>query len=156
MSADGTVIVGYATDSELRSFRWTRSTGIFWLPAVNGYATAVSGDGKTIVGSDGFGGTFVYTDEGGYVHLDTGALDAKATTVSYDGSVIAGRSLDGSVEGQWVWDRSNGLRMLADLLRARGADTGTLYLESVSADGKVFTGEGYDGDNQVRAWIARL
>ena len=164
MSADGTVIVGTASDdSGNRSFRWTREQGVFWLPSVNGSATAVSGDGKTIVGIDDQpGGFFVYTDKDGYVHVGTGDLYAQPTTVNYDGSVIAGHS----PEVEWVWDRSNGLRMLPDLLRALDADPGNPlgrdpgylygYVYAVSADGKVFTGEAIGADDQVRAWIARL
>jgi uncharacterized membrane protein len=159
MSADGSVIVGYNYDShgEASSFRWTRSTGIVWLAGVKGSATSVSGDGTTIVGDDDeIEGTFVYTDEDGYAHLDAGDLsNATARTVSYDGSVIAGDS----IEREWVWDRSNGARLLADLLRARGTDPGNLYgyVYAVSADGKVFTGEAVDEDsNQSRPWIARL
>jgi uncharacterized membrane protein len=163
MSADGTVIVGVGSGTQ--SFRWTRDQGFFWLPDANGNATAVSGDGKTIVGIDnepGGLGFFVYTEKDGYVHVDTGDLYAQPTTVNDDGSVIAGHS----PELEWIWDRSNGLRMLPDVLHALGADPGNpigrdpgyLYgaVYSVSADGKVFTGEAIDADNQLRAWIARL
>jgi uncharacterized membrane protein len=165
MSADGNVIVGYTYESGWRSFRWTPKQDIFWLPGVNGRATAVSGNGTTVVGPDeepGGLGFFVYTEKDGYVHVDTGDLYAQPTTVNDDGSVIAGHS----PELEWVWDRSNGLRMLPDLLHAAGADPGNpigrdpgyLYgaVYSVSADGKVFTGEAIDADNQLRAWIARL
>lgn len=154
MSADGTTIVGSGVhDGGWRPFRWRRSGGFFWLPGVRGFAYAISGDGNVIVGGDDQTyGSFVYTDDDGYVQLDTGDLsNAKAFTVSNDGSIIAGDS----IQGAWVWDRSNGVRLLADLLRARGADPGPLdgHISSVSADGRVFTGV---AANEEGAWIARL
>ena len=161
MSADGTAVVGVGSGSQ--SFRWTRAQGLFWLPGVNGSASAISGDGKTVIGLDNEpGGFFVYTDRDGYVQIETGDLYAQPKTVNFDGSVMAGHS----PELEWVWDRSNGLRLFPDLLDALGVDPGNpigrgpgyLYGEvySVSADGKVFTGEASDADNQLRAWIARF
>jgi uncharacterized membrane protein len=161
MSADGTAIVGVGSDGT-QSFRWTRTQGFFWLPGVNGTATAVSGDGKTIVGIDNEpGGFFVYTDKDGYAQLDTGDLYAQPLTVNHDGSVIAGHS----PEVDWVWERSNGLRLLPAFLESLGIKPGypiggepgyqDVYVYSVSAEGEVFTGEASDTDHQLRAWIAR-
>ena len=160
MSADGTVIVGYGNDGA-SSFRWTRVQGISWLTGVNGGATAISGDGTTIVGGGG-AGAYVYTDQDGYVLLETGGVYATPRTVNYDGKVIAGHS----PELEWVWDRSHGLRTLSDLFHAQGTDPGNPigrdpgylygYVYAISADGKVFAGEATDADNYVRAWVARL
>ena len=154
MSGDGTIIIGYSYDDGPRSFRWTRSTGVSWLP-MKGIARDISGDGKTIVGEDGeLGGSFIYTEDDGVSHLDTGDLDARAFTVNDDGSVIGGYTQDVG----WVWDRSRGFDFLPDLVRAQGADpddfTGIPY--GVSADGHVLAGGRNYDDPTFRPWIARF
>jgi len=157
ISADGTVIVGSKYDTDdggFVSFRWTSETGVIWLD-FHGEASAVSGDGKTIVGRDReVAGVFVYTTTNGYVHVDADYTGGDPA-VNYDGSVIVGQFSD--VAG--VWDRPHGVRLLSDLLAERGADPGNLvvYVSDVSADGTVLMGAATDKDsNQSRTWIARL
>jgi hypothetical protein len=77
-----------------------------------------------------------------------------------DGSVIVGGAIfeNGGSEEAFVWDATNGLRRLADVL------SGTASLANwtlgpargVSADGNTIVGTGVDPDGHTEAWLARL
>ena len=67
VSADGTVVIGSSGDA--KAYRWTQATGMTYLGNGPGglptsIATAISGDGQTIVGSYG-SGPFKWTQAGG-------------------------------------------------------------------------------------------
>ncbi len=117
ISADGTVVVGEATDAGgfWRTFRWTAATGMVDLGTLGGpesVAYAVSKDGSVIVGTSLTSSTsdsndaFIWTVAGGMQSLRS-VLDAKgvhgadnwvqftsATGISGNGMVITGFGLN--------------------------------------------------------------
>ena len=152
MSADGTLLVG-GYSSTYDAFLWT-NLGITRISS--GAALAVSADGLTVVG-DAQGSAFRYNVTGPSVALSLGSLvGTDARGISADGKVIVGSS----TQGPWIWDATNGVRMLVDLLNSLGANmTGwsslTIANGGLSGDGLVIVGDGYPMEG-YRAWIARL
>jgi probable HAF family extracellular repeat protein len=173
-SGDGSVVVG---GSSGRAFRWT-SAGMVDLGTLPGkfssFANGVSGDGNIVVGgaNDGFssGRAFRWTSVG---MIDLGTLPGKsfssANSVSDDGSIVVGQTynVSGSIgtiisrfgyEG-FVWDSSNGMRKLSDILSSGGVNlTGWTRFDNISAissDGSTVVGHGlYNG--QVTAFSAKI
>jgi probable HAF family extracellular repeat protein len=105
VSGDGTVIVGWAATTYHRAFRYTTATGMVDLGTLAGGptsasdATAISADGRVIVGDSEFQlgnltrHAFKYTIAGGMVDLGTlGGASSTASAVSTDGSIIVGYS----------------------------------------------------------------
>ena len=122
VSRDGSVVVGYSTNpsSHQRAFRWTRQTGMMALVSTTAVlgdviATAVSGDGRTVVGWGNTlaGETALVWDEAHGIRrlvdvlkLDyqttlTGWTLSRATGISEDGRTMVGFGVnpDGSTEG---------------------------------------------------------
>lgn len=171
MSADGTVVVGWAsTENGREAFRWNESEGMIGmgdLPdgSFDSWATAVSADGSVIVGSaNGEGQTsFRWTEATGMVDLGRplGAGGSQAWDVSADGSVVVG---DAPLAGDIVptiWDESHGMRNLVDVLVELGLGSAMAgwSLEqaiAVSADGLTVTGWGYNPAGDEEAWVAHL
>lgn len=76
VSADGAVVVGRGVPEPYEAFRWTAQDGMVGLGPVPGQlssgsiASAVSGDGSTVVGHNGnFGEGFVWTAQDGMVAI---------------------------------------------------------------------------------------
>jgi len=97
-SHDASVIVGNLNNgsgSIPQAFRWTQSGGMQGL-GVGTTATAISGDGSTIIGEAGtapFG--FVWTSSGGTQFLPglSGSNEGiLARAINHDGSIVVGRS----------------------------------------------------------------
>ncbi len=171
ISADGSVIVGWAsTENGREAFRWTESEGIVGmgdLPAgsFDSLATGVSTDGSVIVGLATNPGVtaFRWTAASGMVDLGRppGGNYSQAWGVSADGSVIVG---DAGVAGERVptiWDESNGMRNLIDVLveLGLGSEIEGWDLEqatAISADGLTVVGWGYVPDGGQEAWVAYL
>jgi probable HAF family extracellular repeat protein len=97
VSADGSVIVGYGTSANgQEAFRWTAQTGMISLGL--GRATAVSGDGSAVVGTNT--DAFYWTPSLGMVNLRaflvshgvdlTGWFFLAPTAISDDGLAITG------------------------------------------------------------------
>lgn len=85
-----------------------------------------------------------------------GAFYSAAFAVSADGSVVVGES---GFAGAFVWDETNGMRELDQVLTELGADHFGWAVESaygISADGKRIAGEGTNPDGFREAWIATL
>ncbi len=88
---------------------------------------------------------------------DDGAV---VETVSADGLVAVGASLQGSQARAVWWDRAGAPHLIAADLTAAGADLAgfqplTARLISGSID-VVLAGDGYTADNGYRTWVARL
>lgn len=132
VSDDGTVVSGSSYNSgpgiSERAFRWTESTGMVDLEVLPGdtasYASAVSGDGSTIVGRSSFR-AMIYTEAFGMQGLGNQGTSSVATGVSFDGSVAVGWGQEGALR----WTEDEGEVVLGD-----GAST------DVSADGEVIVG----------------
>jgi uncharacterized membrane protein len=124
ISNDGNVVVGQGDTGQVNGtvpFRWAAGAGMQFLGILTdgdqGYATALSADGKTVVGSFSDAGAFVWTEAQGLRHLkdalqtDHGMnLNAwnlrGAWTISGDGRSMAGHGLlltmGGSIEKGYI------------------------------------------------------
>jgi probable HAF family extracellular repeat protein len=167
-SANGNVVVGYATfsDSRFQAFRWEsggRMVALGFLPdGTFSFAEGVSDDGSTIVGyaasSGGRVEAFRWTSDTGMVGLGhiPGGMSSYARAVSADGSLIVGDDSSGA----FIWDASHGMRNLRDVLSpgVGGALNGwTLtYASAISADGRTIVGGGINPSGKNEAWVAYL
>lgn len=171
ISADGTVIVGWASSENGReAFRWTESEGLLALgdlPAgsFDSWATGVSADGSVIVGLALNPGptSFRWTATTGMVDLGSppGGIGSHAWGVSADGSVVVG---DAGVSGELVpaiWDEIHGMRNLEEVLAELGLGSSLEGWDleqatAVSADGLTVAGWGYSPFGGEEAWVAYL
>jgi probable HAF family extracellular repeat protein len=172
VSANGGTVVG-VSDSALgrQAFLWTEGGGMIALGDLPGsgffsFAHGVSEDGSVVVGishsASGFEAFRWQAD--GMVGLGflPGDVESEAFGVSADGSVIVGRgtTMDPRSDVRaFVWDTTEGMRDLRDVLISQGDDlTGWSLIESldVSADGRSIVGRGINPAGQEEGWLARL
>jgi probable HAF family extracellular repeat protein len=174
ISADGNIIVGYGSSAAStalcgicqEAFKWTAETGIVGLGDLPGgnlasAATAISGDGRIIVGSGTSDvGTAPVTWDStgihnlGYLPLGSFAAQGTCNAVNYDGSVIVGysASVNGTMEAfRWT---AAGMIGLGDL--PGGPFQSTAW--AVSDDGQIVVGQattegGLFGAGQSTAFI---
>ena len=131
-------------------------------------ASGVSADGSVVVGANGYpprDEAFRWTSDGGMVGLGflpgAGSF-SRAEGVSADGSVVVGFDFPGSVFGKsdaFIWDETNGMRGLAQVLTELGVDLAGWHLSSandVSDDGLTIVGSGTNPSGDLEAWIAVL
>lgn len=171
MSADGSIIVGYAE----ASFRWTVAGSIDLgasLTPGSAWAAASSADGLVIVGyrldANGNYRGFHYTSELGATDLpllvgDTPEIaDAYAYAVNADGTTVVGSEDNGTssaVLDAFVWTPARGTRRVVDLVPAAEVPSGWRLrrANAVSADGGVIAGEGNASIGEPnQAWVAQL
>jgi probable HAF family extracellular repeat protein len=177
ISADGSVVVGVSADDVSgvsEAIRWTDGGGMQGLGALPGASIGsdaydTSADGSIIVGvAESVAGVeaFRWTAGNGMVGLGDlpgGDFHSLAEAVSADGSVVVGYSRTsfdvGDEEEAFVWDATNGMRLVEDVLTDAGLDmTGWQlnYARGVSDDGNTIVGWGTNPDGQQEGWIARL
>lgn len=178
-NADGSVVVGRSNSTttgtfNTAAFRWTEETGMVGLGQPDGVgstiANAVNADGSVIVGTAYFQSEernmpFRWTQGTGIVFLTAAensgflvdSLEANASDVSADGSVIVGdgeiRVLEPGQENPrtrdraFRWTAASGMVSLGIL-----EDVGSSLAEGVSADGTVVVGRSAtsDGDRAFR------
>ena len=178
ISADGSVVVGYASGKLGReAFRWTGGvmTSLGDLPDGSFYSHAnrISADGSVVVGvgrSASGGEAFRWT--GGVMtglgDLPGGSFYSVAIDVSADGSVVVG---SGSIvypveddvppgDAAFIWTADGGMEQLFDVLVARGATGLTGWTlataNAISADGQWIAGTGYNPLGQTEAFLANI
>ena len=173
VSADGAVVVGESRHNltTTRRFRFHADTGLIQLGVLPGdsssVADGVSADGSVIVGSSSGADTqaFRWTQETGMIGLGTlpgGSRNSRARGVSADGSVIVGQCYGEAGFEAFIWDATNGMRSVRQVLVSQfglGANLRGWKLRAataVSADGSVVVGYGMNPDGNQEAWIARL
>ncbi|MEJ5250671.1 MAG: hypothetical protein HPY54_10030 [Chthonomonadetes bacterium] len=158
ISADGSVVVGWASDNNWfrRAFRRTREGEMQNLGTLPGYdisrASAVSADGAVVVGWMEDGNyrrrAFRWTSEGGMQTISTlGVEDSAAYGVSADGSIVVGAAED--VNGRrraFRWTPATGMQSLGTL----GGPQSEAY--GVSADGSVVVGVAQDANGRWSAF----
>lgn len=179
VSSDGQIAAGYGWGGLAgEPARWTSATGMVGIGALGGggpgellgRAHGISADGSTIVGSstntNGDTEAFRWTSASGIVGL--GFLGATnnisiATDTSADGSIVVGysRRLISNVQvlGAFIWDASDGMRTIEDVLANSGVDLdgATLYsVWGISDDGKTLTGGGRQDGGFSEGWVAEL
>ncbi|MBX3365003.1 MAG: hypothetical protein KF866_09580 [Phycisphaeraceae bacterium] len=161
VSADGNTVVGVTSIPEggSRAFRWTRTTGMVSLGALDGQslpsdAFAASADGSVIVGQSGvlpFGFMgFRWTEADGMVglgHLGT-TPSTSATGISADGSVVVGRSVSAAIGNEaYRWTADTGMVGLGPIPGGGGTNA-----RNISADGTVIVGVGTAAGGRAEAW----
>ncbi len=172
VSDDGAMVVGISESTNgTEAFRWTQGGGMVGLGDLTGgdfYSVAfcVSSDGSVVTGrSSSANGdeAFRWTQGGGMVGLGNlfeENFDSYAFGVSGDGSLIVGRSesvVDGSEA--FIWDSTNGMRSLRDILIADGVDMTDWTLFSataISADGTTVVGYGTNPSGNTEAYLVRF
>jgi probable HAF family extracellular repeat protein len=167
-SADGSTIVGTDTSNEyFEAFRWTAQTGIVGI-GIASDVVAIAGDGSAIATNHG-SEAVRWTEADGMVglgDLPSGNYGSQALDTSLDGGVIVGwGTVSSSMGGTYpyhrafIWDSSDGMRMLEDVLTSMGLDmTGWILDEAhgVSADGRTIVGWGTNPLGDTEGWIATL
>jgi probable HAF family extracellular repeat protein len=173
VSADGAVVVGESRHKSGydQAFRFRADSGLIQLGVVTGdsssVADGVSADGSVVVGSSSGADTqaFRWTQETGMVGLGTlpgGSRNSSAHGVSADGSVIVGQCYGEAGFEAFVWDATNGMRSVRQLLVSQfglGACLRGWKLRTataVSADGLVVVGYGMNPHGNLEAWLAHL
>ena len=160
VSADGSLIVGYATGSDgtARAVTWTSGAGIVRLGSLGGGefsgALGVSADGSVIVGASRYTNAnslvhpFRWTAAGGMVDLGTlGGNGGTAWATNADGSVVVGESNTSS----------NNVHAFRWTLAGAMSDIGTLggntsHAYGVNADGTIVVGQTDTAGNTSRAF----
>lgn len=170
VTPDGSKIVGQAVDQAGNqvAFMWTAATGMVQLPfPPQGIwptdATAVSADGRVVVGFSGPNAGIRWVEGVGVSligDLPGGNYYSEPTAMTPDGGIIVGRSKNAFGDRAFIWDETNGIRDIADFLLAEhGLNVGgwTLYSATgISADGRTIAGLGRNPTGGWEAWVARI
>jgi uncharacterized membrane protein len=165
ISANGQTIVGfweYPRQGWRRAVRWTKGStkpDLFTGALIAGEATAVSTDGKQIVGQswdDVSGYAFYFTDAAGVISLGTVSHNPSdqsfANGVSDNGVVVgwSGDQFGGGIKA-FIWNskyRRSHMQYLKEKLKLAGAVIPNSYVLStalaISADGSTVVGSWYD------------
>jgi probable HAF family extracellular repeat protein len=162
-NADGTIVVGRASNTGGNSvpFRWTAATGIKAMTTVLGSATAMTPDGRFVVGYGSFASpseAFRWSEASGFERLGDlpgGSSSSLAIDVSDDGTILVGQGNSGVAEAM-VWREGVGMRSLRSILLDNGVDlTGwTLTNASeISGDGMTVSGQGLH-NGQAETYVA--
>lgn len=153
-SADGSILVGLSRNqsNQEQAIRWTASGEMQGLGFLSGgnrsSASAISGDGRIIVGTSD-SRAFFWTESEGMQPLredpQLSGLLSSASGVSFDGSEIVGRAKFGTnnFDEAFVWSSTDGMRSLNLVLDGLGvARNGWLldWARGISADGQVIVG----------------
>ena len=150
-NADGSVIVGYATDSSYygHAFRWTEAGGmqsLGFLSSIYSYAVgnAVSGNGAVVTGysyNDNANlEAFRWTEGGGMQGIGflSGGSSSFGNAINNDGSVIVGYGTNASgTQEAFRWTQAGGMQGLGFV----GGGSYS-YAQGVSGDGAVVVGYG--------------
>lgn len=177
VSADGSVIVGRSSSllsDHYEAFRWQSGnmSALGYLAGGRSYsdAFAVSADGTIIVGQSSSARSSQQPDEGEACRWDNGvvsalgdlaggAFESIAYAVSDDGQVIVGRGTTDQGVAAFIWDATNGMRNLQQVLAGFcGTDLSgwkLSYAFGISADGTTIVGRGLHNGN-TEGWVARI
>jgi probable HAF family extracellular repeat protein len=127
--------------------------------AYDSSATAINGDGTTVVGfaehSGGYKRAFIWNATTGMTSLGVpfGWSTSLAADVTDDGSIVVGSGSSGRGTAAFIWQSSIGMQSLADFLSNRAIDltgwTSLTEAEGITPDGRFITGWGvYNGSSQ--------
>lgn len=172
VSGDGSVIVGESHSSiGYQAFKWTEATGMVGLGGLVGgsgvsRAQAISASGEVVVGSanssSGYDIAMKWSSLTGMVSLGNlpGGTMSSANAVSGDGSYIVGQIVLDSGVTAFIWDETNGMRNLGNVLTSSyGIDlTGWSLTNAsgISSDGLTLVGTGRNPLGHAEAWIAHI
>ena len=147
-----------------KRFGGRAADGMVGLGFLNGssggsLARGLSANGLVVVGGSG-SEAIRWTSTDGMVGLgdfEGGIVDSLASGVSGDGSVVVGTGTKASGREVFIWDATNGMRELDQVLTDFGLDlTGWSLSETrrISDDGKTIVGWGTNPAGFEEAWIA--
>ncbi len=175
-SADGSVVVGRGEVGGKyygwRAFRWTAATGMVDLGVIGtrkwSEAWGCSADGSVVVGhtNDDYGRNqvaFRWTAGSRMVSLGllAGGKTSQAFAVSPDGSIVVGRaSTRRNGDKAFIWDATNGMRRLDEVLAAHGVSTygwNILQANSIAVPEPgviVIVGDGFNPAGYAESWRA--
>jgi probable HAF family extracellular repeat protein len=177
ISSDGSVIVGRGLSaSGEEAMRWTQSMGMVGIGDLAGgnfrsEARATSSDGAVIVGwgnspqSGDLSEAYRWSASTGMVGLGDlpgGDYFSYSEDVSGNGSVVVGVAVDGTDQyyDAFIWDATNGMRKLEDVLQDEfGLDLTGWHLstaDGISNDGLTIVGTGFNPDGRTEAWMVHL
>jgi uncharacterized membrane protein len=172
ISRDASVVVGAGNPFIAGAMLWRAPADPVFIGKLNpddsnARATAVSSDGRVVVGMSigaaGVAWPFRWTEAGGMkVLADTagGISGSVPMDASGDASRVVGFSITSGGESAFLWEAERGLRPLADALAAdHGLALNGWTLQranAISEDGRVIAGQGVDPQGAVRAWVVRL
>lgn len=171
ISGNGQVVIGAAAAPlGFEAFRWSdgQMSGLGFLrseiipdPIFPEYllypestANAASYDGSVIVGNSPSYNTRLFETEAfrwengvmvGLGDLPGGGFSSEALSVSADGSTIVGWGAYESGRRAFIWDETNGMRLLEDVLAGAGVELfgwTLLTATDISADGTIIVGQG--------------
>ncbi|MDX2131993.1 MAG: hypothetical protein SFY69_08075 [Planctomycetota bacterium] len=171
VSADGSVVAGWSTNSNGRGpgWSWTADAGRIDLTGPgfqpNTGALGISGDGRYLVGRNGPSPSsqpataYRYDRETGVLH-QLGVLESYTRSVandaSFDGSVVVGTLGRGStIEGEQAfrWTPSGGMQPLGF---TRPGEHFISQANAVSADGNTVVGESAGFGSEAFVWTSEL
>lgn len=176
-SEDGSVVVGYAFNpSGLERAVVAENGSEYALSPLGGiaatHANSVSRDGSVIVGwgassTDDSLQAYRWTRTGAGQYtaerlgdLEGGTLTSEAVDVNGDGNIVVGYGTTANGKEPFLWDKSGGIRRLADELASRGfewpATTPLGTVAAISADGTTIVGSYTNPSNMTEAWRIRL
>lgn len=163
-TADGRVLAGVLEQpgGVPSAFRWTEETGVVIAPSSGFQTLAMSRDGRVLVGQRGEIPARWVEGEASIAALPLPAGHARGAvrSISDDGGVGAGEvsvSAGAPTEAA-IWDGATGVRLVDDLLRARGLDLAGVTLTSarISADGSTLVGTATVHTANDALWTAPL
>ncbi|RME76927.1 MAG: hypothetical protein D6776_00375 [Planctomycetota bacterium] len=163
IDAAGALAVGWSlAGSTKRPVRWdgtnnwTVSALAELRPGAGGMARGVAPNGAWIAGESG-GQAVVWDSAGNLIDLGidgyASAIASNGVAVGHTGGATAGFS------GAFVWDATNGVRSLWQLLVDAGVSTSQPFVDfatDISADGTRIVGYGRNAANNVQGWVVTL
>jgi probable HAF family extracellular repeat protein len=175
VSGDGLAVVGGSNSSPgNQAYRWTAGSGMVGLGDLTGgdfesEAWGASTNGSVVVGqstsANGINEAFRWTQATGMVglgDLDGGIFSSVARAVSGDGSIVIGYGTPVSRHIAFIWDATNHMRNLQDVLTNEyglGPSLAGWQLNeasTISEDGKFLAGYGTDPAGNTEAWVVNL
>ncbi len=177
ISGDGLVVIGdLRSGRDTQAVRWTGETGAvesltgFGDEAYDWYAAAASSDDSVIVGYRWPAGVepgdrrgIAFRWEAGEVEmlgeLPGGAIQSRAADISGDGRIIVGHSESEAGRTAFVWDATQGMRSLQQVLQQRGVNVSGWNLSTavaISQDGTQIAGTGTNPQGEPQSFLATL
>ena len=123
-------------------------------------ATALSQDGLAVIGTSHSSG-FYWTSTSLETPIGMLPMQSDATSpldISSDGSIVVGYA-EGAPQGAFIWDASNGIRSIYQILLDEGVDVSQYTLgpaRFVSAGGDTIVGTAPNGIGGEYAWVATI
>lgn len=152
LSYDASAAVLWNNPGDNTVSRWTAETGAVPIGSASTNYPGISGDGSTIVGTEGGSIGYRWTTTGGRQNLPlpTGGTSSAAQAVSQDGSTIVGGATTGTSFVPVVWRGGNAL------ITTPLPPVANAALQTVNADGSVAFGFHVDQHSDSFEWTPSL